>query len=210
MELDRRQFLKLSGASTSALLFQFSLNKDAFDKGRRFELHKKVKEGYTVCPYCAVGCGLIVATEAASVETKVQGAGGPPPKTTAVESAERRIINCEGDPDHPINRGRLDPKSVSGRQLSNIDTRLKKPLYRAPGSSKWEEKDWDWMITEIAKRTKKTRDDTFKEVLGGVKINRTEAIAWLGGAANNNEDCYLGAKLMRALGVVYLEHQARI
>lgn len=120
MELDRRQFVKLSaGIGTGAFLTKFSLRKDAFDTGRRFELHKKIREGFTVCPYCAVGCGLIVATEPASVETKAQGAGALPPKTGGIESEERRIINCEGDPDHPINRGRLDPKSISGRQLSN-------------------------------------------------------------------------------------------
>jgi formate dehydrogenase major subunit len=121
-----------------------------------------------------------------------------------------RVANCEGDPDHPINRGRLDPKSISGRQLSNVETRLTKPLYRAPGSDKWEEKSWDWTISEITKRIKKTRDATFKEKEGAVTVNRTEAIACLGGAANNNEDCYLLSKLMRSLGVVYLEHQARI
>jgi formate dehydrogenase major subunit len=83
--------------------------------------------------------------------------------------------------------------------------------YRAPGSDRWEEKSWDWAIGQIARRIKATRDATFIERNAqGVPVNRTEAIAWLGGAANNNEDCYLAAKLMRALGVVYVEHQARV
>jgi len=212
LELTRRGFLKVSGVGTLGLLSTWSLSKEAFDKGRRFTLHKKIKEGYTVCPYCAVGCGVIVANEEGSAEFKIHGAGAPPNEGISAgrTTAAKRVINCEGDPDHPINRGRLDPKSISGRQVSNSELRLDKPLYRAPGSNKWEEKSWDWTISEIAKRIKKTRDATFKEQVGGVTVNRTEAIACLGGAANNNEDCYLLSKLMRPLGVVYLEHQARI
>jgi formate dehydrogenase major subunit len=41
-------------------------------------------------------------------------------------------------------------------------------------------------------------------------VNKTEAIASLGGAALDNEETYLLAKMMRGLGVTYLEHQARI
>ena len=118
---------------------------------------------------------------------------------------------AEGDPDNPNNRGALDPKSISVRQLSQSPLRLKKPLYRAPGSDKFEEKDWEWMIAEVAKRIKTTRDTTFQKTNDkGVTVNRTPAIAFLGGAANNNEECYLASKLIRALGIVYLEHQARI
>jgi formate dehydrogenase major subunit len=121
------------------------------------------------------------------------------------------IVNCEGDPDNPNSRGALDPKSISVRQLSQSDLRLKKPLYRAPGSDRFEEKNWDWMISEIAQRIKTTRDQTFQKINDkGVTVNRTMGMAYLGGAANNNEECYLASKLMRALGLVYLEHQARI
>jgi formate dehydrogenase major subunit len=91
------------------------------------------------------------------------------------------------------------------------ERRLKKPLYRAPGSDRFEEKSWDWMITEVAKRIKKTRDETFEaKNAAGVTVNRTPGIAFLGGAANNDEECYLAVKLARALGLVYIEHQARI
>jgi formate dehydrogenase major subunit len=86
--------------------------------------------------------------------------------------------------------------------------------YRAAGTGVWEEKSWDWAVSEIAQRIKKTRDESWVasvNVEGNeVPVNRTEGIAWLGGAANNNEECYLSAKLARSLGVVYLEHQARI
>jgi anaerobic selenocysteine-containing dehydrogenase len=137
------------------------------------------------------GCGLVIATD-----------------------EHGHIINAEGDPDHITNRGALDPKSISVPQLSNSPLRLKNVMYRAPNSDRWEEKSWDWAMTEIAQRIKKTRDDTFVSTVKAngksVTVNRTEGLAWLGGAANNSEDCYLSVKLARALGVVYLEHQARI
>jgi formate dehydrogenase major subunit len=123
-------------------------------------------------------------------------------------------INVEGDPDNVINRGVLDPKSIAVRQLSTSPLRLHTVMYRAPGSAEWEEKTWDWAVGEIADRIKKTRDESWVasvKVDGkDVPVNRTEGLAWLGGAANNNEECYLSAKLARTLGVVYLEHQARI
>jgi formate dehydrogenase major subunit len=95
--------------------------------------------------------------------------------------------------------------------MSQSDRRLTKPLYRAPGSSEFEEVEWDWIINEVAKRIKKTRDETFEKTnADGVTVNRTQGIAFLGGAANNDEECYLGVKLARALGLVNIEHQARI
>jgi formate dehydrogenase major subunit len=153
-----------------------------------FPLHKPISEAATICPYCSCGCGLLIAT-----------------------GTDGHIINAEGDPDNPQNRGALDPKSISVRSLSQSNRRLKKPLYRAPGSDKFEEKEWDWVINEVARRIKKTRDATFERTnANGVTVNRTQGMAFLGGAANNDEECYLASKLSRALGLVYLEHQARI
>jgi len=187
MELSRRNFLKLSGATAGSVLLPTGFAV-ATGKMQTFPLHKPVKEAATICPYCSCGCGLLIAT-------------GP----------DGHIINCEGDPDNPQNRGALDPKSIAVRQLSQSPLRLKKPLYRAPGSDKFEEKTWEWTIAEVSKRIKATRDATFQTTNDkGVTVNRTPGIAFLGGAANNNEECYLATKLSRALGIVYLEHQARI
>ena len=187
MEVTRRNFLKGSGLTAGSILLP-SGYAAAAATAKTFPLHKPIKEAATICPYCSCGCGLLIAT-------------GP----------DGHIINAEGDPDNPQNRGALDPKSISVRELSNSPLRLKKPLYRAPGSDKFEEKDWKWVITEVAKRVKTARDTTFqKKNDKGVTVNRTPAIAFLGGAANNNEECYLASKLTRALGIVYLEHQARI
>jgi len=185
MGLSRRSFIKLSGATVGSLLLPRGA---ASAEGiQPFQLHKPIGEKQTICPYCSVGCGLLIATD-----------------------HQGRVINSEGDPDHIINRGALDPKSIAVRQLANSPARLHKPLYRAPGASDWREMTWGEIVPLIADRIKKTRDETFETVENGVTVNRTRAIAFLGGAANNNEDCYAAVKLARALGLVYIEHQARI
>jgi formate dehydrogenase major subunit len=187
MDTTRRNFLKYSGLTAGSVLLPSRLAAST-EKIKAFPLHKPIKESATICPYCSCGCGLLIAT-------------GP----------DGHIINSEGDPDNPNNRGALDPKSVSVRQLSQSTLRLQKPLYRAPGSDKFEEKEWGWVITEVAKRIQSTRDATFqRKNEKGLTVNRTPGIAFLGGAANNDEECYLAVKLARALGIVYLEHQARI
>jgi formate dehydrogenase major subunit len=186
MQMSRRQFIKISGATAGGLVLPHGFAAAAAPV--RFPLHKPRGEGRSICPYCSVGCGLLIQTD----ETG-------------------HILNIEGDPDHIVNRGALDPKSVSARQLSTSPARLNRVLYRAPYAEDWEEKSWDWAIGQIASRIKATRDTTFKvQNDKGVKVNRCEGIAFIGGAANNNEDCYLATKLTRALGLVWIEHQARI
>jgi formate dehydrogenase major subunit len=155
---------------------------------------KPIGETPTICPFCAVGCGLIVAADAAG----------------------KQVINIEGDPDHPVNQGSLCSKGMALAQVNTVEGevnrgRLTKVKYRAPGGTSWEEKDWDWAFTEIAKRIKSTRDQHLIEKDSeGRTVNRLEAIASLGGAALDNEECSLIVKAMRALGLVYIEHQARI
>ena len=140
----------------------------------------------TVCPFCGVGCGQVVSTKAGAV------------------------VNIEGDPGHPVSEGTLCSKGASAIQVVNNPRRLKKVLYRAPRGTAWEEKSWDWALARIAARVKETRDKTFKTAVDGRVVNRTEAIACLGGSALDNEEAYLLVKLMRALGLVYVEHQARL
>ena len=152
---------------------------------------KKGRLTTTICPYCAVGCSAIVTSE---------------------KQGNRWVaINVDGDPEHPVNEGTLCPKGASLYQMCNDDKRLSKVLYRAPGSNKFEEKDWDWAAKAIAERIKKTRDASFtlKNDKGQV-VNRTTAIASCGSAAMDNEECWLYQKFLRALGLVYIEHQARI
>lgn len=140
----------------------------------------------TVCPFCGVGCGQVVSTRSGEV------------------------INIEGDPGHPISEGTLCSKGASAIQVVNNPRRLQKVLYRAPGGMAWEEKTWDWALPRIAERVKATRDKTFKTSVDGRVVNRTDAIACLGGSALDNEEAYVLVKLMRALGLAYIEHQARL
>ena len=140
----------------------------------------------TVCPFCGVGCGQVVSTK-----------GG-------------KVINIEGDPGHPISEGTLCSKGASGIQVVNNSRRLQKVLYRAPNGKVWEEKSWNWALERIAARVKETRDKTFQTSVDGRVVNRTEAIACLGGSALDNEEAYALVKLMRSLGLVYIEHQARL
>ncbi len=185
MRLSRRHFIQLTGVSVGSLLLPKGI---ASAEGvQRFHLHKPIGEKQTICPYCSVGCGLLIATD-----------------------QNGHVLNSEGDPDHIINRGALDPKSLAVRQLANSELRLRTPLYRAPGAREWQEMSWEEALPKIAERIKKTRDETFEAKQGEVTVNRTRAIAFMGGAANNNEDCYAAVKLARALGLVYIEHQARI
>ena len=186
MKLDRRGFLLTTGAG--GLLGAFL----GFDLGKTvaFAESAKTTKGKittTICPYCGCGCGAIVT------------------------ASEGRIINVEGDPDHPVNEGALCSKGAAMIQISNNERRLTKVRYRAPGSSSWEDKDWDWAVQRIAANIKATRDKTFVEKdAQGRTVNRAEGIACMGGAALDNEECYTYSKLSRSLGVVYLEHQARI
>jgi len=185
MDVTRRNFLKLSGVTVAGSFF----GGVSFLTSCKSTPHKLkgTKETTTICPYCGVGCGLVVAAR------------------------EGRVVNIEGDPDHPINQGTLCSKGSALYQISSVnDRRLKKVLYRAPYGSGWKEISWDEAIKKIAKKIKKTRDETFVEKEGKYIVNRAQGLVGLGGASLDNEECYAWTKLARILGISYLEHQARI
>lgn len=186
MSVTRRDFLRLSGVTTAGAF----LGGVSFLSGckKTPDKLKGTKVSTTICPYCGVGCGLIVSTR------------------------NGKIVNIEGDPDHPINQGSLCSKGSALHQVAvnPINRRLTTVQYRRPGGKDWETISWDQAIKMIAERVKKTRDDSFIEKEGNVTVNRTSALACLGGAALDNEECYLLSKFARILGTTYLEHQARI
>jgi formate dehydrogenase major subunit len=188
VKLSRRGFLAASGtAAAGGLLSRIGLDLGpTVARAQEFKT-KYATESTTICPYCGVGCGLIVSAR------------------------DGAVINVEGDPDHVINQGSLCCKGQSLFQIATSDRRLTKVLYRAPRSTEWEEKNWDWAISTIADRIKATRDKYFTVKDSNERlVNRTHGIAALGGAALDNEECYLYGKLMRSLGLVFIEHQARI
>jgi formate dehydrogenase major subunit len=199
MELTRRQFFQLAGAVTIvATTYEFVRQSPALagEPEAGWKLID-VKETPTICCYCGCGCGCIVSVR------------------------DGELINVEGDPDHPVNRGALCAKGSAqfgihsvydpdtGKKIPNPN-RLTKPMVRRPGSGSWEELSWEQAIDEISSRLKATRDANYEDVADGVTVNRCEAIASLGAAALDTEECYAVQKLMRGLGVTFLEHQARV
>ena len=194
MELSRREFFKLGGVTTAGIVFLGALGSERVMAAtpKAFLVKKRIGEKTTICPYDASGCGFVIAAE------------------------NGMVVNIEGDPDHPINRGAACAKGASLTQLRTVDgklnpRRLTKVLYRRPGGTDWETKSWDWTIEQIAKKIKVTRDTNWvTKDEDGYLVNRTEGIASLGGAALDNEECYLLVKMLRSLGLVYIEHQARI
>ena len=189
MNVTRRDFLKISGATMSgATIGGLGLGGTAVAGTRQGNVAVKyARESTTICPYCAVGCGIIVSAHAG------------------------KVVNMEGDPDHPINEGSLCSKAQAVRQISESPWRITKPMYRKKGGSQWEDVTWDWALNEIAKKVKKSRDAGFTKVNQKRQVvNRSDGIASVGSAALDNEECYLFSKWLRALGLVYVEHQARI
>ena len=192
MELTRRDFLKVSGAGAGGALLYKVLGKPtslvaAASPVPSLPLHKRIGEITTICPYCGVGCGAVVAVE-----------GG-------------KIVNIEGDPDSPINEGSLCPKGTALYQVANNGERLTMVRHRAAGATDWTDMNWDDAIAKIAAKIKATRDNNFIEIdSSGNTVNRTEAIASLGSVFPNSEEAYLMSKTLRSLGLVYIENEARI
>ncbi len=189
MLISRRNFLKSAGGAVAGLV---AASKDGEASADSPELRTKgAKTTTTICTFCAVGCGMIVQVK------------------------DGKVVNIEGDPDHPINRGSLCSKGDALSQIPNSDLRLKKVRYRAAGASAWEEKSWDWALDRIAELMKDSRDRNFRIKDKGKDgldylVNRNEGMTILGGAGLDNEECYLLHKFARSSGVVYLEHQARL
>lgn len=151
---------------------------------------KTAKTTISTCYHCSVSCGLLCSTD-----TKTG-----------------RIINIEGDPEHPINEGALCAKGAAMFQMSaNNEHRLTKVLYRAPYGTKWEEKSWDWAIDKIARKIKTVRDTDFVfKNAKGQTVNRLETIGHMGSSKLDNEECWAITAMARALGLVYIDHQARV
>ncbi len=199
MGMTRRGFLQLTGAALmTSVMYEFAGQSSALavETAQGWKLID-VKETSTICCYCAGGCGTIVSVR------------------------DGKLVNIEGDPDHPINRGGMCSKGSSQFAVNSIyddktgarivnPNRLTKPMVRRAGKSEWETLSWAQAIDEIGKRVKKTRDENYETVAGGVTVNRCEAIASFGAAALDNEEGYALQKLCRGLGLTYIEHQARI
>ncbi len=188
MKCDRRDFLKLTGLSVTCLsLGQLGVNLapvEAYAAGLKID---GAKEVITVCPFCAVSCHVVAYVK------------------------EGRLVNAEGDPDYPINEGALCAKGAALFTMTTNKHRLQKPLYRAPYAEKWEEKEWDWVLDKIAQRVKETRDKDFiAKNDKGQTVNRLETMFMLGTSHADNEECAIAHQAARSLGMVHMDHQARV
>jgi len=188
MEFSRRGFLKIAGAGIAGL----SLGQLGFDlepvKAYAFTMKiEGAKEVISICPFCSCGCNTLFAVK------------------------DGKIVSVEGDPDYPISEGALCAKGAALLSMHGEGHRVTKPLYRAPYSDTWEEKSWDWVLERIARRVKETRDSNFiAKDDQGRQVNRLEAMFQLGTSQMDNEECALSHQMLRSLGVVHMDHQARI
>jgi len=191
-QLSRREFLQQSSAGIGAgtalgsLIGLGASLAPATARAQALRI-REARATPSVCPYCSVGCALVVHT------------------------IGNEIVNIEGDKRSPHNEGCLCPKGAATYQLIRNPNRATKVLHRKPGAADWQEVDLDWAMDRIAQLVKKTRDETFVERLeDGTLVNQTTAIFSLGGATLDNEWNHLQQKLMRGLGIVAIENQARI
>jgi len=195
MQVTRRQFFKFSagglGGSSIALL-GFS-PADALAEVREFKLARS-SETRNTCPYCSVSCGLIMHSLG-----------------DRAKNAEPAIFHIEGDPDHPVNRGTLCPKGAGLVDFIHSESRLKYPEYRAPGTKEWKRISWDEAFTRVARLMKDDRDKNFiARNPAGATVNRWVTTGFLAASASSNESGYITQKVIRNLGILAFDNQARV
>ena len=187
---NRRNWLKLAAGSGAGLTVGGLLDLPTVSAATRELKLANVSEFTTSCNFCSCGCGMIASVR------------------------EGKLIALEGDFDHVVNNGSLCAKGLAMFPTHASPLRNQVPRYRAPGSDKWVDITWDEAVDRIAKKLRKTRDESWiaTEMVGDaeVPVNRTDAIAFMGGAQNTTEECYLFQKATRLLGLAYVEHQARL
>ncbi|KGJ14342.1 sulfate ABC transporter substrate-binding protein [Paracoccus sanguinis] len=195
MDLSRRSFLRLAGAGVAAT----SLGAMGFGTAEAAELaHVRdfklaaMTETRNTCPYCSVACGIIV-----------YAAPG--------EDGKRRVMHIEGDADHPVNRGTLCPKGAALKDFVNAETRLTQPMIRKPGATAFEPISWDDALDRIARAMKDDRDANLLQTNeAGVPVNRWTTTGFLAASATTNETAWLTYKVVRSMGIVGFDNQARV
>lgn len=194
-DLTRRQFLTYTGSSlagSSLALLGFSPGK-ALAEVREFKL-LRATETRNTCPYCSVSCGVLMY----SLGDKSK-------------NARSSIFHIEGDPDHPVNRGTLCPKGAGLIDFIHSPSRLQYPEYRAPGSDRWQRISWDDALGRIARLLKQDRDANFvQKNADGLSVNRWLTTGMLAASASSNEVGYLTHKVVRSLGILAFDNQARV
>jgi formate dehydrogenase major subunit len=194
-DMNRRDFLRVTGASlagSSLVLMGFSPNA-ALAEVREFKL-ARATETRNTCPYCSVSCGVLMYSLG-----------------DRAKNSRASIFHIEGDPDHPVNRGTLCPKGASLIDFIHSPIRLKYPEHRAPGSDQWQRIPWDDALNRIARLMKDDRDAHFvARTDDGLTVNRWLTTGMLAASASSNEVGYLTHKVVRSLGILAFDNQARV
>jgi len=195
VNMTRRQFFKVTGTTLagSSLALLGAAPSPALAEVRQYKL-ARMTETRNTCPYCSVACGVLMYS---------LGDGSM--------NAKANITHIEGDPDHPVNRGTLCPKGAALVDFIHSPNRLQYPEYRAPGSDKWQRMSWDEAYTRIAKLMKDDRDANFVEKTDdGKVVNRWTTTGMLAASASSNEVGYVTHKVIRSLGILGFDNQARV
>lgn len=196
MELGRRQFFKLctvgaAGATAATLGFAPAIANAT--QPRQYKL-LRARETRNNCTYCSVGCGILMYS---------LGDGA--------KNAKSSIFHIEGDPDHPVSRGSLCPRGAGVLDFINSESRLEYPQVREPGSSEWRTVSWDEAFDRIARLMKDDRDRNFEtRDEQGRLVNRWMTTGMVAASAATNETAYLTQKIVRSLGILKLDNQARV
>jgi formate dehydrogenase major subunit len=197
VELSRRQFVIGAGAGaagTALGAFGFGEVEQAFATTiRPFKL-TSLTETRNTCTYCAVGCGIILYS-----------------KGNLAKGEKAEITHIEGDSDHPTNRGTLCPKGAALLDMVHSESRLKQPMLRKPGSDKFEPISWDAALDKIAKALKADRDANFvAKNKDGATVNRWVTTGFLAASATTNETAWTTYKVVRGMGMLVFDNQARV
>jgi formate dehydrogenase major subunit len=192
VEISRRQFFRAGAAVAATTAFGFDLEAAAA-AARELKI-ARTTETRSICPYCAVGCGVVIHTLG-----------------DRAQNVKPTVVHIEGDVESPISRGTLCSKGISLKGYVVNDRRLTRPLYRAPGASEWTPLSWEETISRLARRVKDSRDRGFEEADGqGRRVNRLANVALIGGCTDTNENNYLLGKFRFGLGILAYENQARL
>lgn len=194
-DMTRRQFLAITGSSlagSSLALLGFSPDQ-ALAEVREFKL-ARATETRNTCPYCSVACGVLMYSLG-----------------DRSKNATASVFHIEGDPDHPVNRGTLCPKGAALVDFIHSPSRLKYPEVRAPGADRWQRISWDDALDRIARLMKQDRDSNFvTQTADGLTVNRWLTTGMLAASASSNEAGYITHKVIRSLGILAFDNQARV
>lgn len=197
MELSRRQFLKgasagVAGTTLGAL--GFGDIEAAYATSIRPWKLANLAETRNTCTYCSVACGIIMYS-----------------KGDLKKGEKAQIVQIEGDPDHPTNRGTLCPKGAGLLDMVTAKTRTLYPQIRKPGSDKWERVSWDVALDRVARLMKDDRDKNFiAKNADGTTVNRWLTTGFLAASATTNETAWATYKVVRSAGILAFDNQARV